>query len=244
MAGRTALVTGGGVGIGLACARRLARDGASLVILGRESARRGAEELRAEGHDARSVECDLSDVDRARDVGESLARDVPVDVLVNNAGIIHREPAVEHSAQAWRRVMDVNLDATWALTQQIGAAMVGRGDGRIITIASLLSYQGGVNVVSYAASKHAVVGVTKALSNEWAASGVTVNCVAPGYISTDNTAALRSDPQREVAIRERIPAGRWGDPSDIAGAVAFLAGPDAVYVTGHVLVVDGGWMAR
>jgi len=244
LAGRRAVVTGGGAGIGFACARLLAERGAEVVLLGRASVEAGAESLRTEGHAVGTVRCDLSDPDETRRVADELAAGERVDILVNNAGIIHREPAVDHSREGWRRVLDVNLDAVWTLTQALGRGMVERGDGRIVTIASLLSFQGGINVVSYAASKHAVVGMTKTLANEWSAAGVTVNCVAPGYIATDNTAALRADGKREREIRERIPAGRWGEPSDIAGAVAFLAGPDAAYVNGHVLVVDGGWLAR
>lgn len=242
--GRRALVTGAGGGIGLACARFLAERGAALILLGRASVERSAEELRAAGHVVETVACDLSDVDEAYRVGAELAGGEPIDILVNNAGIIHREPAIDHDRREWRRVLDVNLNSPWALTQEIGAGMVGRGYGRIVTIASLLSFQGGIKVVSYAASKHAIVGMTKTLANEWASSGVTVNCVAPGYVRTDNTAALREDTDREREIRTRIPAARWAEPEDIAGAVAFLAGPDAAYVNGHVLVVDGGWLAR
>ena len=242
--GRRALVTGAGGGIGLACARSLAERGAELVLLGRASVEKGADLLRSEGHTVSTVSCDLSDVDDAFRCGEELAGRETIDILVNNAGIIHREPATEHARDQWKRVLDVNLNASWALAQTIGASMVSRGYGRVVTIASLLSFQGGINVVSYAASKHAIVGMTKTLANEWASRGVTVNCVAPGYIRTDNTAALREDESRERDIRSRIPAGRWGEPSDIGGAVAFLAGPDAAYVNGHVLVVDGGWLAR
>lgn len=244
LAGRRAVVTGGGVGIGFACAEALAARGAELVLLGRSSVERGADELRASGYSVSTVVCDLSDPDAARRIGADLAAGEPVDILVNNAGIIYREPAVDHSPDGWRRVLDVNLESAWALTQTIGRGMVERHYGRIVSIASLLSFQGGINVVSYATSKHAIVGMTKTLANEWAGEGVTVNCVAPGYIATDNTAALRADEERERSIRERIPAGRWGRPSDIGAAVAFLAGPDAAYVNGHVLVVDGGWMAR
>ena len=244
LSGRRAVVTGAGGGIGLACARALAERGAELVLLGRESVLRGVDQLRAEGHTVTAALCDLSDPDAAYRAGEEIAQGDPVDILVNNAGIIHREPAATHEREAWSRVLDVNLNSSWALTQTIGRGMVDRGYGRIVTIASLLSFQGGINVVSYATSKHAVVGMTKTLANEWAGRGVTVNCVAPGYISTDNTAALRADEARERDIRGRIPAGRWGDPADIGGAVAFLCGPDASYVNGHVLVVDGGWLAR
>ena len=242
--GRRALVTGAGAGIGLACARSLAERGAELVLLGRSSVERGADELRRAGHAVATVTCDLSDVDEAYRVGAELEEGEPIDILVNNAGIIHREPAVRHGREDWQRVIDVNLNSVWALTQAVGSGMVSRGYGRIVTIASLLSFQGGINVVSYATSKHAVVGMTKTLANEWARHGVTVNCVAPGYVRTENTAALRADEDREREIRSRIPAGRWAEPSDISGAVAFLSGPDAAYINGHVLVVDGGWLAR
>ncbi|MDO8338323.1 MAG: SDR family oxidoreductase [Microcella sp.] len=242
--GRRALVTGAGAGIGLACARSLAERGAELVLLGRSSVERGADELRRAGHTVATVTCDLSDVDEAYRVGAELEEGEPIDILVNNAGIIHREPAVRHGREDWQRVIDVNLNSVWALAQTVGSGMVSRGYGRIVTIASLLSFQGGINVVSYATSKHAVVGMTKTLANEWARHGVTVNCVAPGYVRTENTAALRADEDREREIRSRIPAGRWAEPSDIGGAVAFLSGPDAAYVNGHVLVVDGGWLAR
>jgi 2-deoxy-D-gluconate 3-dehydrogenase len=242
--GRHALVTGGGSGIGLACARRLAEDGARTTILGRASAVAAAADLRAEGLDVDAVECDLSDVAATRELAERLASEEKIDILVNNAGIIYREPAETHDPREWERVLDVNLRAVWALTQPLGAAMVERGFGRIVTIASLLSFQGGINVVSYATTKHAVVGMTKTLANEWASHGVTVNCIAPGYIATNNTTALREDEAREAEIRSRIPAGRWGTPDDVARAAAFLVGPDAGYVNGHTLVVDGGWLAR
>ena len=242
--GRRALVTGGGSGIGLASARALAERGADLLLLGRSSVEQGADQLRADGHRVDTILCDLSDVEEAHRVGAELATLEPIDILVNNAGTIHREQAVHHDQAQWNRVIDVNLNSAWALTQTVGAAMVARGYGRIVTIASLLSFQVGINVVSYAASKHAIVGMTKTLANEWARYGVTVNCVAPGYVRTDNTATLRADEEREREIRSRIPAGRWAEPSDIGGAVAFLSGPDAAYVNGHVLVVDGGWLAR
>lgn len=242
--GKRALVTGAGAGIGLACARALAERGAELLLLGRASVEAGADQLRSEGYRVGTVTCDLSDTAEVSKVAADLAGGTPIDILVNNAGIIHREPAVVHGPTQWVRVLDVNLNSVWLLTQAVGGQMVNRGDGRIVTIASLLSFQGGVNVVSYASSKHAVVGMTKALANEWGASGVTVNAVAPGYVKTDNTAALREDESREREIRGRIPLGRWADAADIAGPVAFLCGPDAAYVNGHVLVVDGGWMSR
>lgn len=242
--GRRALVTGGGTGIGLACARKLAQHGAKVAILGHSSVEAGAEQLAAEGIEVDAHVVDLSRPDEARAFAEDFSSREQLDILVNNAGIIHREPAVDHASDAWRRVLDINLESAWQLTQVFGRGMVERGFGRVVSTASLLSFQGGINVVAYTTSKHAIVGMTKTLCNEWAGKGVTVNCVAPGYIVTDNTAALRADPVREPEIRGRIPAGRWGEPEDIAGAVAFLAGPDAGYVNGHVLVVDGGWMAR
>jgi 2-deoxy-D-gluconate 3-dehydrogenase len=167
-----------------------------------------------------------------------------VDILVNNAGIIDRGPAVEVTPEGWSAVLDVNLSSLFFLTQQFGAAMVARGSGKIINIASLLSFQGGLRVAAYVAAKHAVAGLTRALANEWAPAGVQVNALAPGYIATDNTAALRGDPDRYRSITERIPAGRWGSPADLVGAAVFLAAPASDYVNGHVLVVDGGWLAR
>ena len=172
------------------------------------------------------------------------ALDPPVGILINNAGTIARAPAAEHSEEAWDRVLAVNLSAPFLLARLVGAAMVRRGRGKIVFTASMLSFQGGVNVASYTASKSAIAGLTKALANEWASSGVNVNAIAPGYIATDNTRALRDDPDRSRAILERIPAGRWGEPADLAGAVVFLASPASDYVHGTVLTVDGGWLGR
>jgi 2-deoxy-D-gluconate 3-dehydrogenase len=239
--GQHAVVTGARTGIGLACAQRLALGGAHVTLWGHRDMEEAAQSVAAHGGVVDVVLSDLSDPLDARNQAEKIG---VVDILINNAGIIHREPAVTHAPDAWRRVLSVNLDTIWHLSQVFGAGMVDRGYGRVVSIASLLSFQGGINVPSYAASKHAVIGLTKALSNEWAGKGVTVNAVAPGYIVTNNTEALRNDSDRERSIRERIPAGRWGEPEDIAGAVAFLAGPEAGYVNGHTLVVDGGWMGR
>ena len=242
--GQRAVVTGARTGIGLACAERLARAGASLVLWGHRDMDEAAEIVATHGGKVDIVASDLADQSDARTRAEKLIQLGPVDILVNNAGTIYREPAAAHSGEAWDRVLSLNLDTVWHLSQVFGGHMVSRGYGRIISIASLLSFQGGINVPSYTASKHAVVGLTKALANEWAPHGVTVNAVAPGYIATNNTEALRNNPDRERSIRDRIPAGRWGTPQDIAGAVAFLAGPEATYVNGHTLVVDGGWLAR
>jgi len=243
LTGRTALVTGAGKGIGRAVALALAVAGADVVL----HARTGTDlddvekEIRAAGRSVRRWLLDLSEPAR---IPAAVAEVGPVDILVNNAGTIRRGPTVEQSYDTWREVLDVNLDAVFLLTRALGAGMLDRGHGKVITIASLLSFQGGLNVAAYTASKHAVAGLTKALANEWTARNVQVNAIAPGYISTANTRALRADPQREPSIRDRIPAGRWGRPEDVAGAAVFLASPAADYVAGHVLVVDGGWLAR
>ncbi len=247
LAGRTALVTGASRGLGRAVAVGLAGAGADVVC---SSSRPGgaaetADLVRALGRRAWEVAADLS----AREAAAALAADAeaaagPVDVLVNNAGTIRRAPAVEHPLGDWDAVLRTNLDAVWLLSQAVGRGMVARGRGKIVNVASLLSFSGGITVPGYTASKHAVAGLTKALANEWARHGVNVNAVAPGYFRTDNTQRLQDDPVRSAEISARIPAGRWGAPEDIAGAVVFLASPAADYVNGHVLVVDGGWMAR
>lgn len=246
LSGQRALVTGARTGIGRALALGLADAGADLVLWGRDPDGLAdvAAEVRERGAGVELVGADLADLDAVAAAADDLVGRLDVDVLVNNAGTIRRADAVDTAFDDWRHVVDVDLHATWLLSQRVGATMVRRGRGSIVQVASLLSFQGGVRVPAYAASKHAVAGLTKALANEWAGSGVTVNAVAPGYVSTDNTRALREDADRERSIRERIPAGRWGEPDDLVGAVVFLASPAARYVNGHVLVVDGGWMAR
>jgi 2-dehydro-3-deoxy-D-gluconate 5-dehydrogenase len=242
LSGRTALVTGARGGIGAAIAVGLAQAGADLVLHGhRDNLSETAAAVRALGRSVTTVVADLASPDAAASLAE---RFTGVDILVNNAGMISRGPSLEVTMPRWREVLTVNLDSIFAMTRVIGGAMVGRGAGKIITIASLLSFQGGVNVSAYTVSKHAVAGLTKALANEWAPHNVQVNAIAPGYIDTDNTAALLADPVREPQIRQRIPAGRWGRPSDLAGAAVFLASPASDYVNGHILVVDGGWLAR
>jgi 2-deoxy-D-gluconate 3-dehydrogenase len=244
LAGRVALVTGAGKGIGRALAVGLARAGADLVLHARRDADLDdvADEVRRAGGRAEHWVQDLAAPPEALAASASALGDV--DILVNNAGVIHRGAAVHQTYETWRSVIAVNLDAVFVLTRTLGAGMLARGRGKVITVASLLSFQGGLNVAAYTASKHAVAGLTRALANEWSAQGVQVNAIAPGYIETANTGPLRADTQRERAIRDRIPAGRWGRPEDLVGAAVFLASPAADYVAGHVLVVDGGWMAR
>ncbi|BBH16752.1 2-deoxy-D-gluconate 3-dehydrogenase [Nocardioides baekrokdamisoli] len=246
LAGKTALVTGARTGIGRACALALAEAGADLVLWGRSAGDcdEVADEVRDLGRTATCVVAALDDREAVLATAAELLASVRIDVLVNNAGTIKRAPAAEMSLEDWDLVRAVNLDATFLLTQRFGAAMVARGSGSVITVASLLSFQGGVTVPGYAATKHAVAGLTKAFANEWAAHGVNVNAVAPGYVVTNNTDALRADTARSTAISARIPAGRWAQPEDIAPAVVFLAGRGAAYVHGEVLTVDGGWMAR
>jgi 2-deoxy-D-gluconate 3-dehydrogenase len=246
--GRLAVVTGARRGIGLAMAEGLAAAGADVVAVSAAlEPGGGAARERVEGHGRRfwGMRADLADRDAVRAlVGRLDQLDRPVDILINNAGTIYRAPAAEHPDDAWDRVLEVNLTAPFVLAREIGAGMVARGHGKIVFTASLLSFQGGITVPGYAASKHGLVGITKALANEWAGAGVNVNAIAPGYIATDNTRALRDDPVRSGAILERIPAGRWGRPEDVAGAVVFLASPASDYVHGTVLAVDGGWLGR
>jgi 2-dehydro-3-deoxy-D-gluconate 5-dehydrogenase len=245
LSGRRALVTGGATGIGQAIAVGFGAAGADLVLVSdRDDLAETRDVVAGMGRDVRCLVLDLRDADAVgREVGRLLG-EAEVDILVNNAGIIRRAPAVDLSGEAWRAVLDVNLDAAFRLSQLVAPPMLARGRGKIINMASLLSFQGGLHAAAYTASKHAVAGVTKALANEWAPHGVQVNAIAPGYIETAVTAALRADPVRRDEILGRIPAGRWGRPRDVAGAALFLASSAADYVTGHVLVVDGGWLAR
>ena len=245
LTGSTALVTGAGRGIGRAIAIGLAAAGASVVLHGRDLCTLDAAETEVRqagtGQPVLRWAVDLAHPER---IPGAVAHLPAIDILVNNAGIIRRAPVAAHTFDAWREVLTVNLDSVFQLSRAVGVGMVERGRGKIISIASLLSFQGGVNVPGYAASKHAVTGLTRALANEWSASGVQVNAIAPGYIATDNTRALREDPTREAEIRQRIPAERWGRPEDLVGAAVFLASPASDYVCGQVLVVDGGWMSR
>lgn len=245
LTGRTAVVTGAGRGLGQGVALGLARAGADLVLVGLPGSQDESAKMIADlGRQADVVDLDMSDHDAVASVGADLAASRRIDILVSNAGIIEREDTVDLTPESWHRVVDINLSGLFFLTQHLGKPMVERGAGKIVSIASLLAFQGGIRVVSYAASKHGVAGITKALANEWGPAGVQVNAIAPGYMATDNTTALREDAERSKAILERIPAGRWGTPEDIAGAAVFLSSSAADYVNGHVLVVDGGWMAR
>ncbi len=240
--GKRALVTGANTGIGQAIAVGLAAAGAHVIAAGRSSCDETVAQITAAGGSAEALTLDLSDP--VKGAGE-LAKAGDLDSLVNNAGIIRREDSVDYSEADWDDVMDVNLKAVFLLCQAFAKAAIARGaEGRIVNIASLLSFQGGIRVPAYTASKHGVAGLTKIFANEWAAKGINVNAVAPGYIATNNTEALRNDTARNQAILDRIPAGRWGDAEDIAGAVTFLCTPAAKYVTGAVLNVDGGWLAR
>jgi 2-dehydro-3-deoxy-D-gluconate 5-dehydrogenase len=245
LTGRTALVTGARTGIGRAIALGLAGAGADVVLLGHRS---GLEEVesgvRGLGRRAFTVIADLSDLSEAASMCDGVLDRHRIDILVNAAGVIRRFPAEEHPLPDWRAVLTVNLDALFLLCQRFGRPMLERGAGKIVNIASLLSFQGGITVAAYSASKHGVAGVTKALANEWASRNVQVNAIAPGYIETNVTEGLRADAAREASIRSRIPAGRWGRPDDLVGAAVFLSSPASDYVNGHLLVVDGGWMSR
>jgi 2-dehydro-3-deoxy-D-gluconate 5-dehydrogenase len=246
LTGRTAVVTGAKRGIGFAIADALAAAGADIIGVSAtlEASGSGIEKA-VLGHDRSftGLAVDFADRDAVTALGEKLAG-LPVDILVNNAGTIERAPAAEHPIELWDRVIDVDLSSQFVLTQAVGRSMIARGYGKIIFTASLLSFQGGINVPGYTAAKSAIAGLTKALSNEWLSKGITVNAIAPGYIATDNTQALQDDPDRSRAILERIPAGRWGRPSDLAGASVFLASGASDYVSGVILPVDGGWLGR
>jgi 2-deoxy-D-gluconate 3-dehydrogenase len=245
--GKRALVTGASRGLGQAMAVALAEAGASVVCAGSRAgnAAMTVERVRQTGREAWEVSADMSLRDEVLRLADDAERQAgPIDVLVNNAGTIRRAPAVEHVFDDWELVLRTNLDATFLLSQRLGARMIERRAGKIVNVASLLAFSGGITVPGYTASKHAVAGLTKALANEWARHGVNVNAIAPGYMTTDNTSALRADEKRNAEITARIPAGRWGTPEDLAGAVVVLASRASDYVHGHVLVVDGGWMAR
>jgi 2-deoxy-D-gluconate 3-dehydrogenase len=246
--GQTALVTGCKSGIGKAIATALAQAGADIIGVSATLETEGsavAQAVTATGRNFKAYTCDFND--RAalyRFISEVKAGFPRIDILLNNAGTIFRTPAAKHPDEAWDRVVEVNLNAQFILSRELGKEMVARGSGKIIFIASLLTFQGGILVPGYAASKGGVGQLTMALANEWAPQGVNVNAIAPGYISTANTEALRSDPERSQAILARIPAGRWGEPEDFAGPAVFLASAASDYMHGTIMLVDGGWMGR
>ncbi|GAA4116270.1 2-dehydro-3-deoxy-D-gluconate 5-dehydrogenase KduD [Nocardioides fonticola] len=247
LTGRLAVVTGASRGIGLGIAGALADAGADVIGVGTRLADDPDPEVgrrvRAAGRRFEARSCDLADRDAVLALGAELAGRAP-DILVNNAGTIRRRAAVEHDLAQWDEVLAVNLSAPFALTQLLAAPMLERGSGKVVFTASLLSFQGGITVPGYTASKSGVAGLTKALANEWAPRGVNVNAIAPGYIATDNTRALQDDPDRARSIVERIPASRWGAADDLGGAAVFLCSAAADYVHGIVLPVDGGWLGR
>ncbi len=246
LAGKCALVTGSSRGLGAAIAVALAEAGAHVAVHG-STAPPEATRSRVEAKGAKSIAL-AGDVGErevcARLVDETVRAFGTIDILVNNAGIIRRSPAVEQSEEDWKAIIDIDLTSVFRLTQHAGRRMLAQGSGKIVNIASLLSFQGGILVPAYAAAKGGVAQLTRAFANEWAAKGIHVNAIAPGYMDTDNTEALRNDPVRSRQILERIPAGRWGKPEDLAGAAVFLASQASDYVHGQVLVVDGGWMNR
>jgi 2-dehydro-3-deoxy-D-gluconate 5-dehydrogenase len=246
--GKTALVTGCNRGIGRAMALGLAEAGADIIGVSANLPLKDSDvekEVKALGRQFTAYQADLTSRE-ALYAFIALVREgaTEVDILINNAGMILRQPAAQHSDEYWDKVLSINLDAAFILAREFGGPMIARRSGKIIFTCSLLSFQGGINVPGYAASKGALSSLVKALANEWASQGVNVNGIAPGYISTDNTEALRNDPVRSKSILDRIPAGRWGEPDDFKGPAVFLASPAADYVHGTILTVDGGWMGR
>ena len=246
LARKTALVTGASAGIGAAVALAFAEAGADVICHGNtRPAERTCEAIAQRGRRAFPLKADLAEPGAAANLFERACQYAIPDILVNNAGVIRRANAVDYSDEDWDMVLQVNLDSLWKLSQCMGRALIeSKRSGKIINVASLLSFQGGIRVPAYAASKGAVAQLTKALANEWAAHGINVNAIAPGYIRTENTLALQRNETRNRQILERIPAGRWGEPGDIAAAAVFLAAPASDYIHGHVLVVDGGWIGR
>jgi 2-deoxy-D-gluconate 3-dehydrogenase len=246
LSGRCALITGANTGIGQAIAVGLARAGADIVAVGRSSMAGTEAAVRATGRNCFSVQADLSKTGAAGEIMEkSIALGARPDILVNNAGIIRRADALDFTEADWDDVLDTNLKSVFFLCQSFARSAIAEGrKAKIINIASLLSFQGGIRVSSYTAAKSGLAGLTRLMANEWAAKGINVNAIAPGYVETNNTEALRADPERSAGLLKRIPAGRWAKPDDMVGAAIFLAAPASDYVHGTILPVDGGWMAR
>jgi 2-deoxy-D-gluconate 3-dehydrogenase len=245
LSGKVAVVTGANTGIGQGIAVALAAAGADVAAVGRTPADETAAMVRERGRRAELISADLSTIEPVgRVIDETIERLGRIDILINNAGIIRRADSIEFTEEDWDAVVDTNLKSMFFLCQAAARPMIAQGGGKIINIASMLSFQGGIRVPSYTASKSGVAGLTKLLANEWAAKGINVNAIAPGYIATNNTAALQADEVRNRQILERIPAARWGAPDDLGGAAVFLSSAAAKYVQGHVLAVDGGWLAR
>lgn len=245
LTGKVAIVTGANTGIGQAIAMALAVAGADIACVGRTPAEDTVARIRELGRRAEIVSADLSTIEPVgRVVDETVAKLGGLHILINNAGIIRRADAVDFTEEDWDAVVDTNLKSVFFLCQAAGRHMIANGGGKIVNIASMLTFQGGIRVPSYTASKSGIGGLTKLLANEWAGKGINVNAIAPGYIATNNTAALQADEVRNKAILDRIPAGQWGDPADLGGAAVFLSSSAANYVQGHILAVDGGWLAR
>ena len=245
ISGKTAIVTGGSTGLGAGMAIGLAEAGADIVLVDRTGCSETAEQVKAAGRRVINIIADLSTIAPVElIVRQTIEEFGKIDILVNNAGIIRRTPAIDYSEKDWDEVMAINSKTVFFFCQAVARDMMKRKYGKIINISSLLAFQGGILVPSYAASKGAVAQVTKALANEWGSQGINVNAIAPGYMATNNTKPLREDAARAKSILDRIPAGRWGLPDDLKGVAVFLASPAYDYVNGHVLIVDGGWMAR
>jgi 2-deoxy-D-gluconate 3-dehydrogenase len=245
--GKDALVTGAGQGLGQAMSLGLAEAGADIAGLDRTGCEGTCESIRALGRKYHESVVDLREasVEKLNDVVANIVKELGrIDILVNNAGTIRRTPAIDFSEKDWDDVLQINLKAAFFLSQAVARVMIPQGGGKIINIASMLSFQGGITVPSYTASKSGIAGVTRALANEWAKHNINVNAIAPGYMATDNTAALRADPNRSTSILDRIPAARWGTPDDLKGAVVFLASSASDYLNGAIIPVDGGWLAR
>ena len=243
--GKTALVTGANTGLGQGIALSLAEAGANIAAAGIVAAEETGDKVRALGRDFINIDANLMSIEPInRIISETVSGLGGLDILVNNAGLIRREDSVDFSEADWDAVMNVNIKSAFFMSQAAGRKMIDQGHGKIINIASMLSFQGGIRVPSYTASKSGIAGITRLLANEWASKNININAIAPGYMATDNTQQLRDDPQRSAEILGRIPAGRWGEPSDVGGTAVFLASKAANYLNGAIVPVDGGWLAR